>query len=185
VATLQDDLQGILEKHKIDPSPAIGDLVAFVTEKIKHTEEQAKAVTADTSTAQTVLASFAKQSQSARDPVEVMREILKDDAYTKDEKVLLFMMSRERFRNRRRMAYISLGAIVVAAILLVLAIMVEAFGWADPLSVTTMQNGMETTEDRYVSDIIQKYDTTIMWLGGFFTSIIAFYFGASALRPSS
>lgn len=111
-------------------------------------------------------------SAAARDPVEVMREVFKDDAFDQTEKYILFMMSNQRFFNRRKMAYRSLYAIIGGAIFIALAIFLDRFY-------------PPGAGEKSLSDIIQANQSVITWIGGFFTSIVAFYFGASSLRPTS
>jgi hypothetical protein len=118
--------------------------------------------------ARRMLAGLAAAPDAARDPLDRMIEIFKDPDLTEEEKALLFRMSSERFLNRRRMAYISLWTIVGAVVYLGLLILIEGLGGGAGFS-----------------DSIKAHTDIIVWLGGFFTSVIAFYFGAATLRPSS
>lgn len=114
---------------------------------------------------------FNGQSQSSRDPVEVMRDAFKDNEIDETERDMLYVMANNRFANRRRMAYIALWAIVAASVFLGISIIVDA-------SQSVDSGGT-------VSAVIKEYENLLTWFGSFFTAIIALYFGASSLRPSS
>ncbi|MQX36747.1 hypothetical protein [Roseospira navarrensis] len=120
------------------------------------------------SAASRVLEALNGPKDAAKDPLEMMIAIFKDPDFSEEEKMLLYRLSSERFRNRRRMAYISLYMMVGATVFLGLLILIEGLGGGTGFSA-----------------LIEKHTNILVWLGGFFTSIIAFYFGASTLRPSS
>ena len=71
-----------------------------------------------------------KASGSDNDPVKALAEILKDEKLTAEDKQLLFDMARTRFKNRRRMAYISLFGIFGLALLsAVPSVVIDQINW--------------------------------------------------------
>ena len=57
-----------------------------------------------------------KNKVTQDDPIQSLAEILRDDKLTKEDKQFLFDESKQRFKHRRRMAYIALGGIFLTAI---------------------------------------------------------------------
>ena len=151
-----------------------------------------------------LLSLFTAQSPAAKDPVQVMREVLGDDNYDDDEKKLLFFMSRERFQNRRRMAYIALWVLVATTLFLAIGWMYDVANHdatlATCLSAPENLPDNMITQERQVaiaavvedgctefpfSQVLQQNEYLLSWLGTFFTSVIALYFGAASFRPTS
>lgn len=152
-----------------------------------------------------VMSMFTAQSPAARDPVEVMQDVFQNASYSTDEKQLLFYMSRERFQNRRRMAYISLYVLLGATVVLGIGWIVDAVSHSS--AVATCLAGIGELPETLVSDadraaaieavvasnctqfpfseVLAKNTEVLTWMGTFFTSIIALYFGASSFRPTS
>ena len=104
---------------------------------------------------------------SAEDPIDRYIRIMRDDALDSTEKRWLIDRAAQRFENRRRMAYIALGALVGTLLLVLVGAIVDGIA--------------QTT-------ILEKLDSTSNLLGGInalLTAIIAAYYGASSIRPSS
>ena len=128
---------------------------------------------------------FSGETKAAQDPVAVMKEVFKDDDFDEDEKMLLFLMSKERFKNRRRMAYVSLSVLVLATLYIALIIFLDG-SHASKCDKGFDANYLCDGKVYFVySTLLEKNSELLQWLGGFFTSIIALYFGAASFRPTS
>ncbi len=104
---------------------------------------------------------------AAKDPIASMVEIAENDKLTDQDKTVLIEFAKNRFKNRRRMAYISLYALIVSFALFFIAAFIEAFSGYPILTK------------------IQSNYALFTWLEGFFTAIVGAYYGISAWRPSS
>ena len=104
---------------------------------------------------------------SAQDPLFFMREVLKDPDLSDEFKYMLFYMSQTRFTNRRKMAYFSLYAILAFFAFLAVGAVVDA------------------TAGTAIMDAVDENSSLFTWIGGFLTGIVAFYYGASTIRPNS
>lgn len=104
---------------------------------------------------------------AAQDPVRMMLEILTTEGLGDGDKQALVRLSQERFRNRRRMAYLALYAIFGILIFLGLATIVDAFTAEDVLAKLEKINGL------------------LISIIGFLTTVVLAYIGAAAWRPSS
>ena len=100
-----------------------------------------------------------------RNPLRMLADILKDGSLTIDDKRIIVDLWKARFHHRRRMAYISLGALLalLAATLCVVLI---------PWLATAKTNLMEMRDH-------------VVWLGSFFMAIVLAYFGISGFKPAS
>lgn len=114
---------------------------------------------------------FGANTESAKDPVSQLADILTNEKLTDSDKAALATMSLERFRNRRRMAYASIYSIIGVLLLLLLASFIDGFN--------AENNNIDITGQ------IQEITTLLTWSGGFLTGIVALYYGAATLRPSS
>lgn len=151
-----------------------------------------------------LMSMFTAQSPAAKDPVEVMREVLADARYAPEEKQLLFYMSRERFQNRRKMAYWALYVLIGTAIFLALGMFADVLWLSDdvdtcvsaiaglPANLTDAERTLALAEiaqngcvEYPFASVLQANSEILTWLGTFFTSIIALYFGAASFRPTS
>ncbi|MCL2916052.1 hypothetical protein L2725_20125 [Shewanella corallii] len=106
-------------------------------------------------------------TDAARDPLRIMIEIVKDPDISPADKTALIQYSQERFKNRRKMAYMSLYTIIGSLIFMLIAAVVDDFA-----------NTSILTE-------IHENATIIGWIEGFLTAIVAAYYGVSAWRPAS
>lgn len=100
-----------------------------------------------------------------RNPLRMLADILKDSALTVEDKRIIVDLWKARFEHRRRMAYISLGALLA---LLVVALCVVLF----PSLATARSNLVEMRDH-------------IVWLASFFMAIVLAYFGVSGFKPAS
>jgi len=114
-----------------------------------------------------VPASVEETSEAGRDPLRIMIEIAENDKLSDEDKTNLIIFSKERFKNRRLMAYISLYALVASLVLLFLAAIID---------------GIAGTQ---IIVSIKGSQTLFAWMEGFLTAIVAAYFGVSAWRPAS
>ena len=108
-------------------------------------------------------------STASHDPLARMIQIAKDDELSSEDKQALITFSRDRFKNRRIMAYISLWTIVASLAFL--------FG-------ASLLDGIGDNPTRILEGISQNQGL-IGTILGFFTAIVAAYYGVSSLRPSS
>ena len=112
--------------------------------------------------------------EAGRDPLTKMIEIAKDKELTDTDKSALISYAQKKFTNRRRMAYISLYAIIISLGLLFVAAFIDGFSTCP--ANQTCKGILETIKDS---------QTLIAWIEGFLTSIVAAYYGVSAWRPAS
>ena len=104
---------------------------------------------------------------STDDPIEKYIKIISNKDLDSEEKRWLVDQAKIRFKNRRRMAYIAL-ATIIGSLLVVL--------------VGAVVDGVAGT------NIVGKLNETANLLGGInalLTGIVAAYYGASTIRPSS
>jgi hypothetical protein len=113
-------------------------------------------------------------SDSSRDPLGLLIEIAKDNEISEKNKQALYQYANTRFKNRRRMAYIALTAIVASLVFLFVGALIDAG--------TTCEKGKECIR---ILDTIKENQTLFSWIEGFLTSIVALYFGVSSWRPAS
>ena len=104
---------------------------------------------------------------SSRDPISSMIEIVENPNITNEDKTRLIQYAKERFKNRRTMAYFSLYTIIGSLIFIYLMSFVD---------------GVFGTK---IVDIINGNGGIVKWALGFLTTIVAAYFGVSSWRPSS
>ena len=107
--------------------------------------------------------------------MQVMIEIAENANLSDEDKRNLIMYTRERFKNRRRMAYIALIAIVASLGLLFLGAFID--GLSDPCPAGQTCKG--------VLAAIKENQTIFTWINGFLTAIVGAYYGISAWKPSS
>lgn len=104
----------------------------------------------------------AQQAEAGLDPIKVMMAIAKDKDLAPADKTQLIEFAKNRFRHRRRMAYIALGALLLSlAVLFVLAFA-----------------GAESLEEL-------KDSSLLIFIEAFLTTIVGAYYGVSAWRPAS
>lgn len=104
---------------------------------------------------------------AAQDPLRIMLEILADERISDSDKKILIGFSKERFRNRRRMAYLCLYCIFAIVAFLGIAVVVDGF-----------------TEEAVMSNI-NEVNAVISTIVAFLTGVVLAYIGAAAFRPSS
>ena len=105
--------------------------------------------------------------EASRDPLRIMIEIAESKDLSDSDKTNLITYSKERFTNRRRLAFVALYALVGSLVLLFLAAFLDGLGSSKIL------------------DAISKNQTLFAWVEGFLTSIVAAYYGVTAWRPAS
>lgn len=111
--------------------------------------------------------------ESGKDPLRIMIEIAENEKLSDEDKTNLIQYSKERFKNRRRMAYIALYALVCSLAFLFIAAFIDG--------LSSCPNG-ETCPG--ILQSIEKSQTLIVWIEGFLTAIVAAYYGVSAWRPA-
>ena len=97
-----------------------------------------------------------------------MIAIAENEKLSSEDKAAIISYSTNRFRNRRKMAYLALYTIVFTVVFIFIAALI------DGISGKTR-----------ILEMIRTNQTLITWLEGFLVSVVAAYFGVSALRPSS
>lgn len=102
--------------------------------------------------------------EGAKDPVKAMIAILKDENIDDEDKRYLIECCQNRFRHRRRMAYVCLSAIIASTLFLFAAAV---------LGDGKLLNQLATHKELFI------------WINFFLTSIVGAYYGVSAWRPSS
>ena len=103
----------------------------------------------------------------ARDPLDRMMRIVKDNEISDANKEMLLGYSETRFTNRRKMAYFALYGILASMALILLA------GIVDGIADTSILTALE------------RIEALLVWLEGFLVAIVASYYGVSSFRPSS
>ena len=112
--------------------------------------------------------------EAGRDPIKIMIEIAENKNLSDQDKSELIFYAQTRFKNRRRMAYLSLSAIIVSLALIFLAAFIDG--------LSTCSAG-QTCEK--ILDSIKNNQNLIAWIEGFLTAIVAAYYGVTAWRPAS
>jgi len=115
-----------------------------------------------------------KISEAGRDPLSKIIEITKDKSLTDEDKKRLISIALNRFSNRRKMAYISLYAIVSSLAFIFIAAFIDGL---------VIQQGGSSYKG--IMSVIKDNQTLIIWIETFLTSIITAYYGISAWKPSS
>jgi hypothetical protein len=112
--------------------------------------------------------------EAGRDPIKVMIEIAENKNLSDQDKSELIFHAQTRFKNRRRMAYLSLSAIIISLALIFLAAFIDGLNTcsADQPCVKIL-------------DSINNNQGLIAWIEGFLTAIVAAYYGVTAWRPAS
>lgn len=105
--------------------------------------------------------------ESSRDPLRIMIEIAESDKLTDADKTNLIEYSKQRFKNRRRMAYLALTALLISLALFIIA------AFIDGLSGSKILGCFNANQSLFI------------WMEGFLTVIVGTYFGVSAWRPAS
>lgn len=113
-------------------------------------------------------------NEAAKDPLRLMVEIAENKNLSDDDKSALILYAQSRFKNRRKMAYLSLLALITSIALLFIAAFID--GIRCPVN-QVCEGGILTA--------IEGSENLIAWIGGFLTSIVGAYYGVSAWRPSS
>jgi hypothetical protein len=104
---------------------------------------------------------------SANDPIERYMAILADPDLSDEQKSWLIQRANRRFRNRRRMAYIALGAVLAMMLVVVAGAVIDGI---------------------WDTDIVARLNQAANLLGvtnALLTTIVGAYYGFSSLRPSS
>ncbi|MDN5203942.1 hypothetical protein QQ008_21295 [Fulvivirgaceae bacterium BMA10] len=122
------------------------------------------------------LSSLATTPESSRDPLSKLAEILSDPNISETYKEQLILLHKNRFKNRRSMAYLSLIALVVLFASIIVGV------WVDGLY--TCDQAKETCREGILL-VLDRNKQIVIWISGFLTSIVGAYYGVSALRPSS
>ena len=115
-------------------------------------------------------------AESSRDPIAKLAEILAMPQLTQQDKVFLIAEHKARFKNRRKMAYISLTCLLALFLVILIGILSDGFYICEG-------------DDEYcrfgILKVMNANSDVIVWISGFFTSIVAAYFGSTIIRPSS
>lgn len=116
-----------------------------------------------------VLGIFGQSTTASHDPLKRMIEIAKDPNLAPEDKSILIQFCRNRFKNRRIMAYIALLTIVVSLAFMLIA---------------SIFDGASTNPTKILKAISDNQGL-IGAMEGFLTAIVAAYYGVSTWRPSS
>ena len=111
---------------------------------------------------QTGVISATQPATAGLDPIKVMMEVAKDKDLAPADKTLLIEFAKNRFRHRRRMAYIALAALLLS----LAALFVMAFACSDSFKEV-------------------KDSSLLISIEAFMTAIVGAYYGVSAWRPAS
>lgn len=115
-------------------------------------------------------------SESSRDPVAKLADILANSDLGPEEKQFLVQQHKTRFKNRRTMAYMSLSCLMLLFLIVLIGVWKDGMYMCDP-NVEICRKGILAT--------MNDNSNVIVWIAGFFTSIVAAYYGATIIRPSS
>ena len=115
-------------------------------------------------------------AESSRDPVARLAELLTTEGLSPEQKTLLVGEHRARFKNRRKMAYISLYCLLALFIVVLIGIVTDGL-YKCEVDDENCRRG--------ILAVMNENSTVIVWISGFFTSIVAAYYGSTIIRPSS
>jgi hypothetical protein len=107
-------------------------------------------------------------TSAARDPLERYAEIVKDPDLTNEQKDFLLQVASRRFRNRQRMAYVSLCGIVATLGVVLLGAVIDGLVTGS----TIVASLMEAANLLGITNAL-------------FTAVVGAYFGVTSFRPSS
>lgn len=113
-------------------------------------------------------------ADSSKDPLRLMIDIVKDDDIEPADKTALINFASSRFKNRRRMAYVSLLAIVFSLVFIFIGAAIDGGTVCEPGKPCV--SFLNTIKENYA---------LIAWIEGFLTSVVAAYFGVSSWKPAS
>ena len=116
-----------------------------------------------------MVAASGNVTAAATDPVKAIAGILATPNLSDSDRVELVKLAHNRFRHRRRMAYIALWTVVGSLVAILGAAFIDA----------------GTASDPKILESIAPASTLLAWLEGFLTAIVAAYYGISAWRPAS
>jgi len=119
--------------------------------------------------------------ESSRDPLRVLKEIAADPSIDSETKAWLFNFSVTRFYNCRRMAYLSLIALLVFLAFLVFGAVYDGMS----INECTMGENEKLLCKAGIMESVKKIEGLLVWIGGFLTTIVAAYYGVTSFRPSS
>lgn len=111
---------------------------------------------------------------TSKDPLAVLKEIIKDKDIDEAGRNWLLEYSVTRFKNRRRMAYWALSGILVSLVFLL------SFSIIDGQSSCIVENKCTG-----VLKSLGEIEGLLQWIEGFLAAIVATYYGMSSFRPSS
>ncbi len=107
------------------------------------------------------------RTSASRDPLARYAEIIKDPDLSSEQKDFLLQVAARRFRNRQRMAYISLGGIVVTLAVILAGAVIDGLG-----------------NSTIVASLIDAANLLGI-TNALFTAVVGAYFGVTSFRPSS
>lgn len=113
---------------------------------------------------------------ATKDPLIKISNILGNPNLTEKQKNTLILLHNDRFKNRRIIAYLSMFALLALFITILIGIWMDGLYVCDPQKAICREGILATLEAN---------KGTVIWVMGFFTSIIGAYYGTTALRPSS
>lgn len=126
-----------------------------------------------------VIAADTTDNSASTDPIKLMMAIAStpDSEISAADKKKLIEFAQNRFKHRRRMAYLCLTTIIISIALLFLG------AFIDGLSPSCSGKAIEGCSD--IMRSIRANEDLFIWGNGFLTSIVAAYYGVSAWRPNS
>jgi hypothetical protein len=123
---------------------------------------------------------------SSHDPLRVLLDIVKDPSLSESEKQALIGLDRQRFTNRRRMAYLALTAIIGTLVFVLLASVLDASpDRALACATAAKATGAAIPDCGSILKNLASAQTLLSWIMGVLASIVGAYYGFSSLRPSS
>ena len=103
-----------------------------------------------------------QQATAGNDPIKTIMEIAKDSDLTPADRTQLIEFAKNRFRHRRRMAYIALAALLLS----LAGLFILAFTCGECFTKL-------------------KDSSLLISIEAFLTAIVGAYYGVSAWRPAS
>lgn len=113
------------------------------------------------------LAALRNVPEASKDPIRQMMEIAANNDLSPTDRALLIQYARDRFKNRRRMAYVCLYTIIASAVVLFVGAFVEGIF------------------DKKVLTAITANKDLFIWINSLLAAIVGAYYGVTAWRPSS
>ena len=122
----------------------------------------------------------AQPNESSRAWFMLLSELLKDEKLTVGDKQRLYDVAERRFWHRRLMAYIALAGILVFSAAVVVVPLIP-----QSCACTASSSNGEALQQQQACECPAREAPDVTWINTTLAVIVAAYYGAAAIKPSS